>query len=98
MFPGVEAFALASIRSDHSPILLALTTEKVERKKLFRFESFWLESVECRRIVKEIWDELEGEGADLVAKSKAVAAALEKWSKKTYPNSQRQIHKLKSEL
>lgn len=58
-FLGAEAFALPAIGSNHSPILLSLSTEKVKRKKSFRFEAFWLDIKECGRIIKEIWEECD---------------------------------------
>lgn len=82
---------MLAIGSDHSSILLSLSIEKVKRRKSFRFESFWLEGKDCGRIVKENWEELEGEGVDLVAKLQAIVVAPEKWSKKNFPNSHNQI-------
>lgn len=48
IYPNAEAFALPAIGSDHSPILLSLDPEVVKRRKVFKFEAFWLEDEQYR--------------------------------------------------
>ncbi|XP_048138587.1 uncharacterized protein LOC125315992 [Rhodamnia argentea] len=97
-FPLAKAFAFLAIGLDHSPILLSLTTEKMKRKKSFKFELFWLESKDCGHIVKENWEESDRKGANMAEKLKAVLVALEKWSRKEFPNCKYQIQRLQLEL
>ncbi|XP_056697297.1 uncharacterized protein [Spinacia oleracea] len=53
LFPHNEVLHFPIYRSDHAPILLKCGTENVRKKgkKLFRFESMWLSSEECGRVV-----------------------------------------------
>lgn len=56
MYPEAEVFALPTIGSDHSPLLLTLQPDKVKRKRDFKFEAFWLENEECREVINEAWN------------------------------------------
>lgn len=50
-------------RSDHAPILLCTNKHPVDgcEEKLFRFESLWLSSDECRRVVSDAWQDSVGD-------------------------------------
>lgn len=42
--------------SDHSPPTLIFTFSPVRRKKIFRFENFWLDFVDYLNAVKNAWN------------------------------------------
>lgn len=98
LFPNAKAYALPTIGSDHSPLLLSLFAEPVKRKREFKFEAFWLEDAECVQIVKEAWQSPELENAEFQEKMHKVTVALTKWSRKKFMNAQRRINALKKEL
>lgn len=56
MYHEAEAYALPTVGSDHSPIILSLQTNPARRKRIFRFEVFWLESAECKEVVLKSWE------------------------------------------
>lgn len=68
------------------------------RKEGIKFESFWMEDAEYEGIVQEAWHIIGQPNAGWVAKMKATSDALEKWSKKCFPNAFRQIEALKSQV
>lgn len=57
-----------------------------------------MESEDCGGLIKDTWEKAEKIGAGLVKKLKTVLEVPESWSKKRFPNSQKLIQKLKSEL
>ena len=56
-FPSVKLYHKSTLASDHNPILLQLSTTKKERrvKRIFRFESMWLQDQRCERVVVDAW-------------------------------------------
>ncbi|XP_039145509.1 uncharacterized protein LOC120282722 [Dioscorea cayenensis subsp. rotundata] len=42
--------------SDHSPLLMTLVPRNVGKKKIFRFENFWLEYLGCHVSVRKAWN------------------------------------------
>lgn len=98
LFPEAEVYALPAIGSDYSSLLMVLSAEKVKRKKIFKFEAFWLEHEECGSIIKRTWNLSSLKEANLVQKIRVVAAELAKWSKENFQNSYEKIKLLKEEL
>lgn len=41
--------------SDHSPLLLMISPRVLNKKKIFRFENFWLDYLGCHSVVREAW-------------------------------------------
>lgn len=97
-FPEAKVFALPVIGSDHYPLLLTLSSTPVRKKKSFRFEAFWLEHEECGKVIKEAWNAINLTKDDLARRIRAVTTSLDKWSRKAFANSQKQISSLQSEL
>lgn len=98
MLPKAEAFALPAIGSNHSPILLSFKPDPVKRRKEFKFKAFWLESDECKIIIKETWKSPNHVGMNLVGKLRVVTIALSKGSRKTFRNGQKRMDSLKQEV
>lgn len=42
--------------SDHNPIIVQGESRCGKGKKLFRFESYWANEVECQDIVRRCWE------------------------------------------
>jgi len=98
LYPNAEAFAFPTIGSDRSPILLSLNPTELRRKKLFRFETYWLEHPECEEVVKKAWNENRTNKFTLAGKTRWVAAKLSKWSRRNFKNAQKQLTPLKYRL
>lgn len=47
---------LPRIFSDHAPLLLTLTHRISLKKKVFRFDNFWLDYIGCHDAVREAWN------------------------------------------
>jgi len=95
MLPQVEAYALSAIRFDHSPLLCACSAKPVKKRKVFRFETFWIVDVECREVIKQSWQSPSLDEVGLRDKLKAVTHALWEWSKQKFPNNHLRINALK---
>lgn len=98
MYPEVEAFALPAVGLDHSPIILSCQSNQARRKRIFRFEAFWLENDECREVVLNSWAPPIQHQQGLVGKIHDVQTALFKWRKKKFVNGKKEISKLKHEI
>ncbi|KAL3733434.1 hypothetical protein ACJRO7_022887 [Eucalyptus globulus] len=98
LYPNVEAFAFLAIGSDHSPILLSLNPTKLKRKKMFRFETYWLEHSECEEVVKKAWHTYSADQPTMVVKTKKVTADLTRWSRRNFKNARQQLIPLKQRL
>jgi len=97
-YPNVEVMALPAIGSNHSPLVLSISPKNERRRKIFRYEAFWIEDEECWCIMKRVWSNLEPLGRSIVEKLNLVAKELSEWSKKGFPNAQKRILWLKNEL
>lgn len=65
--------------SDHVPLLFSVQPHSIQRRRLFKFELFWLRHPDCTRIVREAWDSIQGSASTpikLQEKLRAVAKAL----------------------
>ncbi|KAL3741019.1 hypothetical protein ACJRO7_022180 [Eucalyptus globulus] len=98
LYPNAKAFAFPAIGSDHSPILLSLIPTELKRKKIFRFETYWLEHPECQEVVKKARHIENAEQPLMVVKTKKVAADLTRWSRRHFKNAIKQIALLKQRL
>lgn len=77
MYPKAKAYALPAIGLDHSPIILSLQTNHARRKRVFRFEAFWLKSAECKEVVLKSWETTNQHKTYLVGKLHPIQNALE---------------------
>lgn len=57
LFPNAFVRHIPIYKSDHAPILLNSEGGKSELyDRIFRFESFWLSSEDCKKIVLKAWN------------------------------------------
>ena len=58
-FPSVKLYHKSTLASDHNSILLQFFTTKKERraKRIFRFESMWLQDQRCKRVAVDAWQD-----------------------------------------
>ncbi|KAK6159681.1 hypothetical protein DH2020_003062 [Rehmannia glutinosa] len=84
-FPKYQVEHLPRIHSDHAPLIVyldgadkRLAHNKKQRKKLFRFESIWLEHEGCTEVVKLAWTSTMN-GPQFEEKVKACSLALQQW-------------------
>lgn len=47
---------LPRLFSDHAPLLLTLSPRIFNRKKIFRFDNFWLDYIDCHSAVRHAWN------------------------------------------
>ena len=66
LFPSAKLFHKSSFVSDRSPLLLSFLhkPKKKKQKKLFRFESMWLNDAGCDQVVSDVWLERLISGGD----------------------------------
>lgn len=66
IFSMETLYHLSSSTSNHSPLFLHFKNRPSRRRKrkLFRFESMWLNDTRCKEVVKEAWEERELVGSD----------------------------------
>ncbi|KAL2920670.1 hypothetical protein RDABS01_012161, partial [Bienertia sinuspersici] len=80
LFPSREVRHLPIYRSDHAPIILTAgkETNMWAKKKLFKFELFWLSKPECEEVIRNSWSEELNQPADI--KLAKCASVLEEWA------------------
>lgn len=82
-FPNTTVRTLAKITSDHTPCCIEIGTT-MPKSKIFRFEFFWLEHQDFKKVVKDIWDQpiQEEDSAKIITtKFKRLRKRLKIWSK-----------------
>jgi exonuclease III len=100
-FPRFTNYHLMSSTSDHNPILFVFGTnidfrnDSHNKQYLKRFENIWLQEPECLNIIKECWDNEEGETHN---KLKIVMDKVHYWGKSTFGNIPSEIKKAQSHL
>ncbi|XP_070041492.1 uncharacterized protein [Nicotiana tomentosiformis] len=85
-FPSTSVSHLASTGSDHNPILMKINIRHDTRNKYFRFLNFWVDNVNFKPFVKDIWDKQVNGSAMWVfhQKLKALCTGLSRWSRQEY--------------
>lgn len=97
-YPNAECLALPAIGSDHSSLLLSLFPKNECRRRMFRFEAFWVEDEECGTIVRNAWSSANVPRNNIVDKLNIVSRNLAEWSKNRFSNAHKRISWLRSEL
>ncbi|KAK7250571.1 hypothetical protein RIF29_33087 [Crotalaria pallida] len=85
--------------SDHCPILLEIMHDvsganRRRKKKLYRFEQFWLRHEGCESVIQHSWIP----GDDVLSNIANVGENLSEWSRATFGNIPKKIAKLKAKL
>ncbi|XP_017233198.1 uncharacterized protein LOC108207248 [Daucus carota subsp. sativus] len=78
MFPIAEIKVLEVSTSDHLPLFLDLNKKVyAPRVRRFKFENVWIREDQCRKIVQESWEQVEGRS--VVDKLEFCCLKLEEW-------------------
>ncbi|XP_039144058.1 uncharacterized protein LOC120281255 [Dioscorea cayenensis subsp. rotundata] len=91
---------LPMLFSDHAPLLLTLTPRVPIKKKIFRFDNFWLEYLDCHDVVRETWS-LKPHSNPLHAFSHLLSRArtnLIAWKNRDLNSIEASINKLELEI
>lgn len=100
LYSHAMGLALPIVNSDHSPLVL-LPCPPSKCAKFFKYESFWEEHSDCRRVEAVGWNCSNStvEGWDKFAyKAKNCKKNLSVWHKATLKNATVEITKLKAKL
>lgn len=89
LFLEVEVSVLAAITSDHKPLLVrfAIEPERWARAKPFRFKANWNVNVDCGKLIKLVWAEMDVHSNSLQSvhqKLQNYMHALKSWSSSKY--------------
>lgn len=97
LFPSAIVKVMEVSTSDHFPLYLALNRQvfmpKVHR---FRFENMWVKEDDCRNLVLECWNSIEG--SSIMDKMAFVCSKLEEWGGGMLKNMRDQIQNCKKDL
>ena len=99
-----EASILPSIGSNHWPIKLEIALNDQNKKRPFRFESFWLRSPDFLDRVRGWWQDRksEKEGCSKMhsfqLRLKEIKSKIKKWNREEFSNIQQEQGKLQSRL
>ncbi|KAL2929163.1 hypothetical protein RDABS01_034574 [Bienertia sinuspersici] len=93
LFPSREVRHLPIYCSDHAPIILTAgkETNMWAKKKLFKFESFWLSKPECEDVIRNSWSEELYQPADI--KLAKCASVLEEWAATAFGDVKKRIRR-----
>ncbi|KAL2942939.1 hypothetical protein RDABS01_031287 [Bienertia sinuspersici] len=79
--------------SDHAPIIFTVgkETNMWAKKKLFKYESFWLSKPECEEVIRNSWREELNQPADI--KLAKCASVLEEWAATVFGDVKKRIRR-----
>lgn len=91
---------LNAATSDHSPLLLHLTTATASFPKPFRYFNYWAECQGYQEICKEAWgNEFDGNHLyQVICKLKLTKAKLREWSKKGFSSPKDNIFRIREAM
>ncbi|KAF7115523.1 hypothetical protein RHSIM_RhsimUnG0053200 [Rhododendron simsii] len=100
IFPYAQVFHELMIGSDHSPIIVHCCIPPKRVPYVFKFESMWCTSENCKNIIANAWAvNCRGSAMfQLVQKLKNCRGALRPWSKMEFGNNVERIKALKENL
>uniref|UniRef100_A0A1U7XE39 Uncharacterized protein LOC104233110 n=1 Tax=Nicotiana sylvestris TaxID=4096 RepID=A0A1U7XE39_NICSY len=84
--PTTTVSHLASTGSYHNPLLMEINVRQDTGNKYFRFLNFWIDNVNFKPFVKDIWDKQVNRSVMWVfhQKLKALCTGISKWSRQEY--------------
>ncbi|KAB2614065.1 hypothetical protein D8674_036381 [Pyrus ussuriensis x Pyrus communis] len=56
LWPNSHVMHETVLASDHCPVILISNIEGQKRRKMFRFEAYWVSEEECKILVEKCWD------------------------------------------
>lgn len=87
------------IGSDHSHLVTEIDWKQIRRCKIFRFESMWIKSEDCERMIRNYWREKKvGRLEEAIKVLENCSKALKSWSSQFFPNNKKRIEELKVAL
>ncbi|KAK9951381.1 hypothetical protein M0R45_006828 [Rubus argutus] len=103
IFPHSKVNILPPSLSDHSPIVLQISTRSIVQKNnvhCFRFESFWLQHPECDQVVQSEWQSPFGglPMFNVSQKIKSTCFSLDLWQRTTFRDRQERILEVRNHL
>lgn len=96
-FPLAQVFHEPIVGSDHAPLILNCCVPLKKVKKVFKFESLWTTSPNCRDVISSSWS-YSGPGSFMFSwnrKLKNCRKALKIWSKEEFGNNKVKLASLK---
>lgn len=82
-FPNTSAIPMARLGSDHTPILIQISSN-IPKAHIFRFDEYWLDFLEFKETVEKHWQHTgiyKNAAQDLTARFKSLRYGIKKWCK-----------------
>ncbi|KAK6147594.1 hypothetical protein DH2020_018506 [Rehmannia glutinosa] len=100
VFPWYKIYNIPSFTSDHVFVLTRVEKQAPQpnhslRRKPQRFESYWVKSMDCKRIIQEAWS---SSPPALNCKLQSCLAGLVQWNRSQYGDLTERINKIKVEI
>eukprot|EP00253_Pinus_taeda_P027077 PITA_27077 len=98
----VEAKIIPSLGSDHWSIRLEIDIKRIQGKRPFRFESFWLRDPDFIKKVEDWWGNCTSQGRcrmhTFQLKLKSLKGQIKRWNKEEFGNILEDKQKLEKEM
>eukprot|EP00253_Pinus_taeda_P009631 PITA_09631 len=98
----VEAKILPYLGSDHWPIWLEIDIKRIQGKRPFRFEAFWLRDPDFIKKVEDWWGNCTSQGRcrmhTFQLKLKSLKGQIKRWNKEEFGNILEDKQKLEKEM
>ena len=96
LFPNTNVYHLPLIYGDHAPILAIPTSNRPRKKRMFKFENWWLYENDFQEVSREAWQK----SADMpfYKRTKHLGFHLQRWSRKGKASLNNQLRKIEGEI